>query len=174
MWNFVILNKVKNLNFAFCILHFAFCISLGCAYNFKGYVSRPNIHSVAIPVFENKTVKYGLEELLTKRIIDAFIKDNRLNVLGKEKAESILLGEITGYSKVPFSYDTQANVKDYKVEISLKLTYYRTPITDNRTPITDNRITDWYVYSAQETEEIGIEKLCDKISDDIVRSILEE
>ncbi|MBI4722899.1 MAG: hypothetical protein HY769_07915 [Candidatus Stahlbacteria bacterium] len=143
---------------------------LGCAYNFKGYVANPNIHSVAIPVFENKTVRYGLEEVFTKKIIDAFIKDNRLKVLDKEKAESILLGEITGYSRTPFSYDDQANVKDYKVEIMLKLTYQLL----NPTNSTNRTLTDWYVYSAQETEEIGIEKLCDKFSDDIVRSILEE
>ena len=142
---------------------------LGCAYNFKGYVSRPNIHSITIPVFENKTVKYGLEESLTKWVIDAFIKDNRLKVLDKEKAESILIGEITGYNRAPFSYDTQANVKDYKIELNIKLTYK----DSTGKALLDKQISDWYAYSSNETEEAGIEKLCEKIADEIVRGILE-
>jgi hypothetical protein len=129
-----------------------------------------DIHSIAIPVFKNKTVKYGLEESLTKHVIDAFIKDNRLKVVDKDLAESILLGEITGYNRIPFSYDEYANVKDYKIELSLKLVYK----DSTEKVIFEKSLKEWYTYSSQEPEEKGIEELCKKLSVDILKGVTEE
>jgi hypothetical protein len=128
-----------------------------------------DIHSIAIPVFENKTIKFGLEETFTKSVIDAFIQDNRMKVLDKESAESILLGEITTYTREPFSYDDQEHVKDYKIVVGMKLTYK----DKEGKALSDKQVTDWYLYSSEETEEQGIDGLCKKFANDIVRGILE-
>lgn len=159
---------MKSLSKSLVYSLLAIVFWLGCTYNFKGFTVR-DIYSIAIPVFENKTIKYGLEETFTKYVIDAFIKDNRLKVVDRDKAESILIGEIVSYNRVPFSYDGQANVKDYKIELSLKLTYK----DKEGKVILEKQITDWYAYSSQETEESGIEKLCEKLASDILRGILE-
>lgn len=152
----------------FCFFGLIFLLVSSCTYNLKGFTAR-NVRSVAIPVFENKTIKYGLEEVLTKLVIDAFIKDNRLKVVDRDKAESVLLGEIITYSRAPFAYDEDANVKDYKIELSMKLIY-----KDKEDKVlSEKQLTDWYVYSAQDTEEEGIEKLCEKVATDILRGILE-
>lgn len=128
-----------------------------------------DIDSIAIPVFENKTIKYGIEEVLTKSVIDCFIKDSRLKVLDRKASESILLGEVTAYNRAPYSYDDQANVKDYKIELGIKLTYKDSA---GKT-LLEKQISDWHTYSAQSPEEDGIEKLCQKLADDILRGIME-
>ena len=148
--------------------------TLGCAYNFSGFTTR-SVKSIAVPVFENKTNRYGIEESITKSVTDAFIKDNRLKVVDRKKAGSILLGEITQYSREPFSYDDQRNVKDYKIDMGLNLTYLSITVKDSSKTDTllTKQISDWFAYSADSTEESGIERLCVKIAEDIVKLILE-
>jgi len=145
------------------------CLVLGCFYNFSGFTRR-NIKSIAIPVFENQTIKYGIEETLTKLVIDAFIQDNRLEVLDREDAESILLGEITGYNREPFSYDERAQIKDYKVEIAVKLVY-----KDKKDQtLWQKELKEYYLYPYEESEEAGIDSLCGELANDILKGVLEE
>lgn len=151
-----------------CLGILVLLLCAGCAYNFVGFTSR-NIRSIAIPVFENKTVKYEIETELTKSVIDAFVQDNRLKVLDKNSAESILLGEILQYKRTTNSYDDAGDVKDYKLEFMVKLTY-----KDKMDKvILTKEITDWDTYLSSESEEIGITKLCNKFALNIVNIVLE-
>ncbi len=152
----------------FCIFSFIFLILSGCTYNFRGFIAR-DIHSIAIPVFGNRTVKYGIEEQLTKLVTESFIRDNQLKLLDRKSADSILLCEITKYTKTPFSYDAQENVKDYKTEISIKLIYKKS----SDKIILEKEFKDWSLYSSQETEEIGVERLCEKLAEDILKKVVE-
>ena len=139
-----------------------------CTYNFKGFSSR-NIHSVAVPVFENKTSQPELESKLTKSVIDAFIQDNRLKVLDKSNAESILTGEILQYKREVFSYDDKESVKDYKIELMVKLTYK----DKSDKVLLSKELSDWHIYPINETEESGIDALCSKISLTILKTVIE-
>ncbi|MCK4352319.1 LptE family protein [candidate division WOR-3 bacterium] len=142
--------------------------ALGCTYNFSGF-TKSDIKSIAIPVFENQTIKYGIEEILTRFVIDAFIQDNRLKVLERKSADSILLGKIISYKRAPFSYNENAEVKDYKIELVIKLTYK----DKERKTIFEKELNEWILYSSEVTEEDGIENLCTKTSADILRGIIE-
>ncbi|MFA5033102.1 MAG: LPS assembly lipoprotein LptE [bacterium] len=143
-------------------------IIFGCTYNFKGFSSR-NIRSVAVPVFENKTSQYELETKLTKSVIDAFIQDNRLKVLDKSNAESILTGEILQYKREVFSYDDKESVKDYKIELMVKLTYK----DKSEKVLLSKELSEWHVYPFNETEESGIDALCNKLSLTVLKTVME-
>ncbi|MDD5528574.1 MAG: LPS assembly lipoprotein LptE [bacterium] len=143
-------------------------IILGCTYNFKGFSSR-NIRSVAVPVFENKTSQYELESKLTKSVIDAFIQDNRLKVLDKSNAESILTGEILQYKREVFSYDDKENVKDYKVEVMVKLTYK----DKSGKVLLSKELSEYYLYQVNETEESCVDALCSKMSLSVLKTVIE-
>ncbi len=119
-------------------------------------------------MFENTTIKYGIEQTVTEKIINQFVRDNRLKVYSdKKKAASILLGKITAYNNNPFSYDEKENVKDYKIEVSLELIYK--DAKDNT--ILEKKLNEWITYPIDETEEDGIEKLAEKIAYDILQGI---
>ncbi|HID93663.1 MAG TPA: hypothetical protein EYP60_06165 [bacterium (Candidatus Stahlbacteria)] len=141
---------------------------LGCTYSFKGFTTS-GIRSIAIPVFENKTIKPGIEEVITQKIEDAFIRDNRLRVVAERDASSILLGKITSYNRVPFSYDENENVKDYKIEISLSITYKN----KKGETLWEKELKEWTTYPVSETEEYGIEDVASKAAQDILRGTLE-
>lgn len=107
------------------LLFFLIILTSGCTFNFSGFNPR-STKSIAIPVFENETNRYGIEETMTKSLTDAFIQDNRLRVIDRKKAGTVLLGKITSYTRTPFSYDNKNNVKDYKIEMGMDLVYLST------------------------------------------------
>jgi len=141
---------------------------VGCTYSFKGFTTS-GIKSIAIPLFENKTIKPDIEEVITQKIGDAFVEDNRLKVAAEKDANSILLGKITSYDRVPFSYDENENVKDYKIEISLNLIYKN----NKDETLWEKQLKEWTTYPVSETEEEGIEDVASKAAEDILRGTLE-
>lgn len=153
------MNKIKFI---------PFIIIAGCIYNFSGFTSR-EFKSIFIEVFENKTIKYGIEEKLTKAIIDEFIADNRIKIVDKQKSDAYMNGEIIEYTRKPFSYDEHANVKDYKIEMSISIT-----VRNKEDKLLFNKkITRWLSYPQEEDEDIQIENLCKLIAEDIVKGICE-
>ena len=143
-------------------------VFIGCTYSFEGFTTS-GIKSIAIPMFENKTIKPGIEEIITQKIEDAFIKDNRLKVVAEKDANSILLGKITSYNRVPFSYDENENIKDYKIEISLSVVYKN----KKGETLWEKKLKEWTTYPVSETEEYGIEDVASKAAQDILRGTLE-
>ncbi len=140
-----------------------------CTYSFSGLSSE--IHSVAVPVFGNKTARYGVEEVLTRKVIDAFIADNRLKVVERGMAGSVILGEVVGFSREPFSYDEKEEVRQYRVAIALQVSYQSLPEEE---AVWEARIDEWGTYSALTgTEEDGIEEAASKLAEEVVRRTLE-
>src|SRR5512133_1570424 len=54
-----------------------------------------HIKKIYVRPFVNATTQYGLEEKLTLRVIDEFIRDGRLALANKEEdADGVVVGEI--------------------------------------------------------------------------------
>ena len=92
---------------AFCILHSALCILLslsGCGYTHTGddpsgsyqwrSLYREDVKSVAVPIFTNKTFRRGVEFTLTKAVVTQIEAKSPYKVVPKERADTILEGEI--------------------------------------------------------------------------------
>ncbi|HWE00848.1 MAG TPA: LptE family protein [Tepidisphaeraceae bacterium] len=85
----------------------ALAVSLsGCGYHLSGNAEnepgyrwhtlyRDDIHTVAIPIFANRTFYQGVEFRLTKSIINQLESQSPYKVAPKERADTILEGEIT-------------------------------------------------------------------------------
>ncbi|MFA5858116.1 MAG: LPS assembly lipoprotein LptE [Elusimicrobiota bacterium] len=73
------------------------------------------IKKVAIPMFTNKTVTYGLEEALTLRVKEEFYRDGRMEVVDEQKADAIIIGDITRYILEPLTYDDDHLVVEQKL-----------------------------------------------------------
>jgi hypothetical protein len=69
----------------------------------KNNVARPgNLDSIAIPIFENKTTKFQMEQRLTSAVIDEFISRTRCRVVRvPAEARGLLTGEILDYAAFP-------------------------------------------------------------------------
>ena len=92
----------------------------GCGYSFRGTLP-DHIQTVAVPVFANKTGEPAVESFLTSAVVEAFSTNGRLRVVKREDADAVLEGEVIGYSVQSISYDSQANVRQYRLVVTLNL-----------------------------------------------------
>jgi len=92
----------------------------GCGYSFRGTLPE-HIQTVAVPVFVNKTATPRVENLLTNGVVTAFSTNGRLRVVNREDADAILEGEVIGYSVQSIAYDSQANVRQYRLTVTVNL-----------------------------------------------------
>src|SRR5207245_10098980 len=65
----------------------------------------------------------GVENFLTRAVVDAFSTNGRLRVVGPDAADSILEGEVTGYDVQSIAFDATANVRQYRLIVTLNLRY---------------------------------------------------
>jgi len=89
---------------------------MSCGYT-AGSLLPSHIKKVYIPTFENETTRYGIEQELTARVVEAFTADNRLLVVGESEADALLRGVIVEYSKGALTFDRAQTVDEFKVEI---------------------------------------------------------
>ena len=92
----------------------------GCGYSFRGNLP-DHIKTVADPVFTNKTSEPADESLLTSAVVQAFASNGRLRVVKPEDADAILDGEVVGYSVQSIAFDNQANVRQYRLQVTMNL-----------------------------------------------------
>jgi hypothetical protein len=113
------------LHSAFCIL---ICLVAGCGYqqqgvdnasNTPGYqwhsLYRQDIQTVAVPVFTNRTYRRGIEAELTKSIIQQMEEHTPYKVVSKEKADTILEGEIVAAQTNTLSTDIQTGLPQEQI-----------------------------------------------------------
>ena len=94
----------------------------GCGYSLRGSLPG-HIRTVAVPVFANKTQQPAVENFLTRAVIEAFVTSGRLRVVRPEEADSILEGEIVGYQLDSLAYDERANIREYRLTVTLNLQF---------------------------------------------------
>ena len=92
----------------------------GCGYSFRGTLPE-HIQTVAVPVFVNKTGEPAVEGFLTSAVVEAFSTNGRLRVVRREDADAVLEGEVIGYTVQSISYDSQANVRQYRLLVTMNL-----------------------------------------------------
>ncbi len=79
------------------------------------------IASVAVPTFGNQTVVPGLEEKLTTRTIEEYLRDGRVRVLPASPADAVLTGLVTKYTLEPLSYQASGANAGAVSEYSLRI-----------------------------------------------------
>jgi len=92
----------------------------GCGYSFRGNLP-DHIKTVAVPVFTNRTSEPAVESSLTSAVIEAYARNGRLRVVKPEDADAILDGEVVGYSVQSIAFDNQANVRQYRLLVTMNL-----------------------------------------------------
>ena len=94
----------------------------GCGYSLRGNLPE-HLRTVAVPVFQNRTPVPAVENFLTSAVVNAFATNGRLRVTGLDQADSILEGDIVGYSLQSIAFDAAANVRQYRLVVTLNLRF---------------------------------------------------
>ena len=94
----------------------------GCGYGLRGTLPS-HLRTIAIPTFTNRTSEPGVENFLTRAVVEAFSTNGRLRVVAPATADSILDGEVTGYELQSIAFDPSANVRQYRLLVTMNLRY---------------------------------------------------
>jgi hypothetical protein len=122
-------------------------------------------------MFENTTLKYGLEAVFTEETVNAFVADGRLKVVSEKNAESILLCTVTDFTRAAFSYDESGNVKQDKVTVTLDVIFKR--VDTDEVLFERKGFAEWDTYFLDsETEDEAIEGAATKFGEDLIREIV--
>ena len=146
--------------------------SIGCGpYSFTGSSIPSHIKSVAIPIFENETAEFGIKEKVTDALLENFVSENILKISNKENADSIIRGTIVRLTDVPFTFDENEIVQEYRVTIYLDLVWHDQV---KNSDLFDGKINGWGVYPANSPEERneGIEKAIERLITEITNKTL--
>src|SRR4029079_17688005 len=94
-----------------------------CAYTTNTALLPSHIKTIAIPVFENGTTEYTLEQDVTNAVIDRFVKDNHLRVVDEKSANAVVHGKITAYKNSVFGFSSTTRAQYYRVTISCEVVF---------------------------------------------------
>jgi hypothetical protein len=104
------------MKFNFFITLFASLLLSGCGYTHvgdepsNGYqwhsLYREDVKTVAVPIFQNKAYTRGVEFSLTKAVVNQLEAHSPYKVVPRERADTILEGEITAVSRETVSKDS--------------------------------------------------------------------
>lgn len=121
-------NKIKGL-IKFVVVA-AVLTAAGCSSG-AGIIYQPypqtlpqGINKIAVRPFINKTEYYGLEDRLTVRVTDEFLRNGRYPVVSEANADGIVAGEIRRYILVPVQYNASLVPTQYKLTVLLKVQFY--------------------------------------------------
>ncbi len=88
--------------FVLCLVLLA--LTPGCGYRLAGKATAipAHIDSVSIPIFDNKTTKYRLEQRLTSAVVDEFVARTRYRIVPEpSQAKAVLTGEVIEFTSTP-------------------------------------------------------------------------
>ena len=98
-------------------------VAASCAYTTSTALLPSHLKTVAVPVFENGTTEYTLEQDVTDAVIAAFIADNHLKVVDERSANAVVKGRITTYRNAVFGFSQAAQAQEYRVTIGIAVTF---------------------------------------------------
>jgi outer membrane lipopolysaccharide assembly protein LptE/RlpB len=95
-----------------------------CGYHFTpvGGIVPESAKTIAIPVFINGTYEPLIDTEVTRAVVDEFLADGRLQVVGLEAADVVLKGTVTKFEITPTSYTADTFVQSYNISIGVNIT----------------------------------------------------
>lgn len=90
-----------------------------CGYHLSGtgLLVPEGATTIAIPVFINGTNEPVVDVDVTQAVVDEFLADGRLKVVGLEGADLALRGKVTKYEVTALSYTVNSYVQQYRVRL---------------------------------------------------------
>lgn len=102
----------------------AAAVAIGsCAYTTNTALLPSHLKTIAVPVFENATTEYTIEQEVTDAVIARFVADNHLKVVDERSADAVIKGKITAYRNAVFGFSQSAQAQEYRVTLSVAVTF---------------------------------------------------
>ena len=151
---------------------------VACGYSFRSPVPA-HLNTVYVPTFQNETREFQLTQQLTERVINEFLNESRLRLVGDEEdADLLVVGTIMNYEEEALSYDPgqAANPDVFNRRVLLTVDVRLEDQVRDETLWESAQLREWGEFSEEqgETREDGIQRAIDKISEELLRHVVEE
>jgi len=144
----------------------------GCGYTLSS-VLPAHIKTLAVPVFANNTVEYGLSDDVTQALSDAFLREGRLRLVSERDADAILRGTVVSYKNQVFGYTRAERATQYEIVLVVKVVFRDT--VKNRDVWKEDALTVRTTYNVAavgsepaKTETEGRKEVVQKLADQVV------
>ncbi|UCF71329.1 MAG: LptE family protein [candidate division WOR-3 bacterium] len=156
------LTLVIILLFIFCGLSVLSC----CGYSTRSLMPE-YLQKIHIRIFQNRTLKTGLDEVATEAVIEAFRSSSNLRIVDEGSADLVLEGSVAGYSKEPHTYTSDQTILEYRITIK----YSARCVDRIRNEVFwESDVSDWALYTTD--EEGSIREAAKKAAERLVTGIL--
>lgn len=93
----------------------------GCGYHLRGFGDTlpPDVKTVAILPFDNKTFEADMATLLESSLAQEFSRIKGLSIVPEDEADALLTGTISSFENRPVSFSSADQVHDYRVEVKV-------------------------------------------------------
>jgi outer membrane lipopolysaccharide assembly protein LptE/RlpB len=149
-----------------------------CGYSTSTALLPTHLKTIAVPVFENGTTQSQLEQEITQAVIDRFVQDNHLKVVGERTANAVVRGRVTEYRNAVFGFSAAEQASEYRVTIGVSVTVK--DLVKNREMWKDESLqktTNYFVVDVggqkARTELDGRKEAVQKIADEILARTVE-
>lgn len=149
-----------------------------CAYTTNTALLPAHLKTVAVPVFENTTTEYTLEQQVTDAVVQRFVSDNHLRIVDERSANAVIRGKIVLYKNAVFGFSTQNQAQEYRVTIGVSVVF-KDQVKNREIWSEPNMIktANYYVQAlpgqTPKTELDGRQEAITKIADEILSRSVE-
>ena len=153
-------------------------LAASCGYTTSPALLPTHLKTIAIPVFENQTTEYTLEQDVTNAVIARFVTDNHLRVVDERSANAVLRGKVVLYRNTVFGFSTGTSAEEYCVTVGVAVTLKDQ--VKNRELWSDENLVKTANYFVVDvpgqrarTEIDGRKEAIEKIADEIISRTVE-
>ena len=95
---------------------------MGCGYSSRP-MTRGDVRTVYVPVFDNQTMRRGMEFDLTRAVVDAINQKTQLKLAEKDAADTILQGEIVEVRQREYIRTEPLKPEEERVTVYVNVTW---------------------------------------------------
>ena len=141
-------------------------------YSFSGSTLPSHLKTVGVPIFENRTAEFGIDQQITDIIIDAIRRDNTMKISDPGNADALLNGIITSIRDQAGQYNSDETASDFRVTLTIQATFEDLHTRETRWKAT---FSDFGTYDNVElSREDAIREAVEKISEDIINKTVSD
>lgn len=101
-------------------IRFLALLVCGCTYTSKP-LTRANVHTVHLPIFDNRTFRRGLEFRLTEAIKNELLYKTDLKIVDLDHADTVLTGEIVDVRESVLMEDLKDDIVETSVTVTVDI-----------------------------------------------------
>ncbi len=146
----------------------------GCGYYPPGHGAGfgPEVKTIYVQTFKNRTEEPFLDTLVTNQIVERFRRDRRIQLVNDPAAADVTIGgQVTSYSRRSVAYDQSDNILNYRSKIGLAAAMTRNRdgmvlwkgavAWDDESQSADNKAVQ------EDSESAAIDRICTRVAEQL-------